>query len=175
MTCAGDIPGDFYIIRLVGQDEARDRVALHQSPACFGVGSCPVALLLIWAPILGAAKLCSDDAHCQVHILVITGGVSAIFCAHRSGDASRNGGQRVGLRRRANGFGDGDFGQPAGTPLIEPKRRHPIEANRNYPLPVLGAALAQLGRLDEARSAVKAGLALNPPSPSPALAPAGQR
>ena len=27
---------------------------------------------------------------------------------------------------------------------------------------VLGAALAQLGRLDEARSAVKAGLALNP-------------
>jgi hypothetical protein len=27
---------------------------------------------------------------------------------------------------------------------------------------VLGAALAQLGRLDEARSAVKAGVALNP-------------
>ena len=27
---------------------------------------------------------------------------------------------------------------------------------------MLGAALAQLGRLDEARSAVKAGLALNP-------------
>ena len=42
--------------------------------------------------------------------------------------------------------------------------RRAIEANRNYPLPyfVLGAALAQLGRLDEARSAVKAGLALNP-------------
>ena len=39
-----------------------------------------------------------------------------------------------------------------------------IEANRNYPQPhfVLGVALAQLGRLDEARSAVKAGLALNP-------------
>jgi tetratricopeptide (TPR) repeat protein len=42
--------------------------------------------------------------------------------------------------------------------------RRAIEANRDYPLPyfVLGAALAQLGRLDEARSAVKAGLALNP-------------
>ena len=42
--------------------------------------------------------------------------------------------------------------------------RRAIEANRNYPLPhfVLAAALAQLGRLDEARSAVKAGLALNP-------------
>jgi TolB-like protein len=42
--------------------------------------------------------------------------------------------------------------------------RRAIEANRNYPLPyfVLGGALAQLGRLDEARSAVKAGLALNP-------------
>jgi tetratricopeptide (TPR) repeat protein len=42
--------------------------------------------------------------------------------------------------------------------------RRAIEANRNFPHPhfVLGAALAQLGRLDEARSAVKAGLALNP-------------
>jgi TolB-like protein/class 3 adenylate cyclase/Tfp pilus assembly protein PilF len=42
--------------------------------------------------------------------------------------------------------------------------RRSIEANRNYPHPHfwLGAALAQLGRLDEARSAVKAGLALNP-------------
>ena len=42
--------------------------------------------------------------------------------------------------------------------------RRSIEANRNYPYPhfVLGAALAQLGRLDEARSAVKAGVALNP-------------
>ena len=42
--------------------------------------------------------------------------------------------------------------------------RRAIEANRNNP-PVylnLAAALAQLGRLDEARSAVKAGLALNP-------------
>jgi tetratricopeptide (TPR) repeat protein len=42
--------------------------------------------------------------------------------------------------------------------------RRTIEANQNYPLPYfqLAAALAQLGRLDEARSAVKAGLALNP-------------
>ena len=42
--------------------------------------------------------------------------------------------------------------------------RRSIEANRNFPHShfVLGAALAQLGRLDEARSAVKAGLALNP-------------
>jgi tetratricopeptide (TPR) repeat protein len=42
--------------------------------------------------------------------------------------------------------------------------RRAIEANRNYPHPhfLLGGALAQLGRLDEARSAVKAGLALNP-------------
>ena len=42
--------------------------------------------------------------------------------------------------------------------------RRAIEANRNYPYPhfVLAAALAQLGRLDEARSAVKAGLALSP-------------
>ena len=38
-----------------------------------------------------------------------------------------------------------------------------IEANRNFPYIyfVLGAALAQLGRLDEARSTTKAGLALN--------------
>jgi TolB-like protein/class 3 adenylate cyclase len=42
--------------------------------------------------------------------------------------------------------------------------RRAIEANRNHPHVhfVLGAALARLGRLDEARSAVKAGLALNP-------------
>ena len=42
--------------------------------------------------------------------------------------------------------------------------RRAIEANRNYPHPYfeLAVALAQLGRLDEARSAVKAGLALNP-------------
>ena len=42
--------------------------------------------------------------------------------------------------------------------------RRAIEANRNYPQHIfmLAAALAQLGRLDEARSAVKAGLALNP-------------
>src|SRR5271166_2230871 len=42
--------------------------------------------------------------------------------------------------------------------------RRAVEANRNYP-PVyfnLAAALAQLGRLDEARSAVRAGLPLNP-------------
>ena len=42
--------------------------------------------------------------------------------------------------------------------------RRAIEANRNYPLPnfVLAAALAQLGRLDKAHSAVKAALALLP-------------
>ena len=42
--------------------------------------------------------------------------------------------------------------------------RRAIEANRNYPFAyfLLAAALAQLGRLDEAHSAVKAGLALNP-------------
>jgi len=41
--------------------------------------------------------------------------------------------------------------------------RRSIEANRNHPYAHfrLAAALAQLGRLDEARSAVKAGLALN--------------
>jgi tetratricopeptide (TPR) repeat protein len=43
-------------------------------------------------------------------------------------------------------------------------RRRAVEANRNFPAAYfsLAAALAQLGRLDEARSAVKAGLALNP-------------
>jgi tetratricopeptide (TPR) repeat protein len=42
--------------------------------------------------------------------------------------------------------------------------RRAIEANRNYPQVYfsLAAALAQLNRLDQARSAVKAGLALNP-------------
>jgi TolB-like protein len=42
--------------------------------------------------------------------------------------------------------------------------RRSIEANRNHPSAFfqLSAALAQLGRLDEAHSAVKAGLALNP-------------
>ena len=42
--------------------------------------------------------------------------------------------------------------------------RQAIEANRNFPLAFfhLSAALAQLGRLDEARSVVKAGLALDP-------------
>ena len=42
--------------------------------------------------------------------------------------------------------------------------RRAIEANRNFPNAYfrLGAALAQLGRLDEARSAVKSGLALDP-------------
>jgi tetratricopeptide (TPR) repeat protein len=42
--------------------------------------------------------------------------------------------------------------------------RRSIEANRNYPPTYfnLAAALAQLGRLDEAHSAVRAGLALNP-------------
>jgi TolB-like protein len=42
--------------------------------------------------------------------------------------------------------------------------RRAIEANRNFPQAYfwLAASFAQLGRLDEARSAVKAGLALNP-------------
>jgi TolB-like protein len=42
--------------------------------------------------------------------------------------------------------------------------RRAIEANRNYSSPhfQLAVALAHLGRLDDARSAVKAGLALNP-------------
>jgi TolB-like protein/class 3 adenylate cyclase/cytochrome c-type biogenesis protein CcmH/NrfG len=42
--------------------------------------------------------------------------------------------------------------------------RRAIDANRNHPLThfYLAAALAQIGRLEEARSAVKAGLALNP-------------
>jgi tetratricopeptide (TPR) repeat protein len=42
--------------------------------------------------------------------------------------------------------------------------RRAIEANRNYPTPYFlsAAGLAQLDRLDEAHSAVKAGLALNP-------------
>jgi TolB-like protein/class 3 adenylate cyclase len=42
--------------------------------------------------------------------------------------------------------------------------RRAVEANQNYPLGYFGlaAALAQLNRLDQARSAVKAGLALNP-------------
>ena len=42
--------------------------------------------------------------------------------------------------------------------------RRSIEANRNYPPAYfnLAAALAQLGRIDDAQSAVKAGLALNP-------------
>jgi TolB-like protein/class 3 adenylate cyclase len=42
--------------------------------------------------------------------------------------------------------------------------RRALEANRNYPLAYfrLAAALAQLGRLDEARSSVNTGLALNP-------------
>ena len=42
--------------------------------------------------------------------------------------------------------------------------RRSVDANRNYPLSVfhLAAALAQLDRLDEAHSAVKASLAVNP-------------
>ena len=42
--------------------------------------------------------------------------------------------------------------------------RRAIEINRNYPVAhfLLAAALAHLNRLDEARSAVQAGLALNP-------------
>ena len=55
--------------------------------------------------------------------------------------------------------------------------RRAIEANRNNPHPqfLLAAALAQLGRLDEAHSAVKAGLTLNPLFQSPAPAPPGRR
>ena len=55
--------------------------------------------------------------------------------------------------------------------------RRAIEANRNYPITyfLLAAALAQLGRLDEARSAFKAGLALNPAFTIPAPAPPGRR
>jgi Tfp pilus assembly protein PilF len=42
--------------------------------------------------------------------------------------------------------------------------RRSIEANRNYPLThfALAAALALLGSLDQARTAAKAGLALDP-------------
>ena len=42
--------------------------------------------------------------------------------------------------------------------------RRAIEANRNYPIPYFlsAAGLAQLGRLDDAHSAVNAGLTLNP-------------
>ena len=42
--------------------------------------------------------------------------------------------------------------------------RRSIEANRNYPVTYfwLAGGLAQLGRLDDAHSAVKAGLALDP-------------
>ena len=41
--------------------------------------------------------------------------------------------------------------------------RRSIQANRNYPLHIsFGGALAQLGRLDEARSSIQACAALNP-------------
>jgi tetratricopeptide (TPR) repeat protein len=42
--------------------------------------------------------------------------------------------------------------------------RQAVEANRNYPIAylMLAVALAKLGRLDEARSAVRAGLTFNP-------------
>jgi Flp pilus assembly protein TadD len=42
--------------------------------------------------------------------------------------------------------------------------RRSIEADRNYPNShfILGAALAHLGRLSEARSEAQAGLAMNP-------------
>jgi tetratricopeptide (TPR) repeat protein len=42
--------------------------------------------------------------------------------------------------------------------------RRAVETNRNYPVAYfwLGAALAHLGRLGEARDAVQTGLALNP-------------
>ena len=58
--------------------------------------------------------------------------------------------------------------------------RRSIEANRNYPHAYfqLAAALAQLGRIHEAHSAVKAGLALNPTSrhlPHPRLLDGDER
>ncbi len=42
--------------------------------------------------------------------------------------------------------------------------RRSIDANRRFPLPyfLLAAALGHLGKLDEARSKIKAGLALDP-------------
>ena len=42
--------------------------------------------------------------------------------------------------------------------------RRGLDANRNYSLPhfFLGAALARLGELEQARTAVQAGLALDP-------------
>jgi hypothetical protein len=55
MTGAGDFPA-FLHYKLVGQDETRGRVALHQSPGCFGVASCPVALLLIWGADFGCCQ-----------------------------------------------------------------------------------------------------------------------
>ena len=45
--------------------------------------------------------------------------------------------------------------------MVSAVESRPIEITRVHTF-VLGTALAQLGRLDEARSAVKAGLALNP-------------
>jgi tetratricopeptide (TPR) repeat protein len=55
--------------------------------------------------------------------------------------------------------------------------RRAIEANRNFVLSHfwLAAALAELGRVDEAHSAVKAGLGSTQPSPFPAPAPSGSR
>jgi Flp pilus assembly protein TadD len=55
--------------------------------------------------------------------------------------------------------------------------RGSIEANRNLHLShfELAAALAQLDRLDEARSEVKVGLALNPTFSIPAPTPIGER
>ncbi len=55
--------------------------------------------------------------------------------------------------------------------------RRAIEANRNNPPAYLNlaAALAQLGRLDEARSAVRAGLPLNPAYTVSAAEPPGRR
>jgi tetratricopeptide (TPR) repeat protein len=55
--------------------------------------------------------------------------------------------------------------------------RRGIEANRNYPHAhfQLAGTLAQLGRLDEARSAVKPALRSTRPSPCPALSLIGRR
>jgi Flp pilus assembly protein TadD len=45
--------------------------------------------------------------------------------------------------------------------------RRSIETNRNYPLPhfLLTSALARLGHLDQARAAVRGGLAVDPHDP----------
>jgi hypothetical protein len=107
--------------RLIARASQRRSSTAHHAPNAV----CSRRARTRTAQISRATAKLYGDAHYQVHILVITECVSAIVCAHRSCDASRNGRQRVGHRRRANGFRDGDLGQPAGTPLVRRKRRHP--------------------------------------------------